>query len=152
MHRIRNTIITIFVITWCLAFHYESVRHFYLNPLFGRELPKIKILFPPAGWIMFFQVDEGFGYTQIFGYKDGKLHEIDPHEVFRVRTVGFDNIRRGVIYGAALRRDNRPFCRQLKRRFPAFDKFQVIYHYYPKATSDPLERISQVAYVCTGEE
>ena len=117
MRKMRNIFITIFVIIWCAAFHYESVRHFYLNPLFDRNLPKIKFLFPPAGWIMFFRVDQSYGHLRIFGFKDENIYEIDPHEIFKVRTIGFDNIHRGIIGSAASRRKSQAFCRHLFKHF-----------------------------------
>ncbi len=144
----RNRFITVFVILWCVAFHYESVRHFYLQPLIGRTLPKIKFLFPPAGWIMFYRVDEAYGHMRIFGIKGNQNYEIDPHEVFRVRTIGFDNIHRGVISGAASARNSRAFCKQLFRRFDDFDDFKVTYTYYPHFVTEPNLRYQQLLYNC----
>ena len=144
----RNRFITVFVILWCVAFHYESVRHFYLQPLIGRILPKIKFLFPPAGWIMFYRVDEAYGHMRIFGIKGNQNYEIDPHEVFRVRTIGYDNIHRGVIGSAASQRNSRQFCQHLTKRFDDYDNFIVAYEYYPDFIAEPHERIQQVLYTC----
>ena len=151
MRKWRNVFITVFVILWTAAFHYESIRFFYLERWAGHSLPKIKFLFPPAGWIMFFNVDESYGHVQVFGLKDDKIFEIDPHDIFRVRTIGFDNIHRGVI-GAAASRHNRPaFCRHLSKAFPEFDQFKVISTYYPSFVSQPLDKYNQLLYTCTAE-
>lgn len=152
MNKWRNTFITVFVIFWCLAFHYESVRHFYLNPLFDRNLPKIKFLFPPAGWIMFFRVDSAYGHRQIYGVKDEQAFEIDPHEVFRVRTIGFDNVHRGVVSGAADPRNRLMFCRQLYKRFEGYEDFRVVYTFYPDFIDEPLTRYQRVLYGCADIE
>ena len=148
MKKWRNIFITIFVILWCCAFHYESIRHFYLNPIFDRSLPKIKFLFPPAGWIMFFRVDESYGHLRIFGFKDEKIHEIDPHEIFKVRTIGFDNIHRGVIGSAASRRNRHAFCKHLFKHFDTFDNFRVVYSHYPNYVTNPYESFEQILYAC----
>jgi len=148
MNKWRNRFITVFVILWCLAFHYESVRHFYLQPLFKQSLPKIKFLFPPAGWIMFYRVDNAYGHRQIFGVKGDQTYEIDPHEVFRVRTIGFDNVHRGVVSGAAARRNNRAFCQHLHKRFKDMDDFKIVHTYYPDFIEEPNLRFQQILYGC----
>ena len=150
MNKQRNACITIFVILWCLAFHYESVRHFYLEPFFHRSLFKVPFLFPPAGWIMFYQVDETYSHIRIFGFKNGQNYEIDPHEVFRVRTIGFDNIHRGVIGAAASEKNQDAFCKQLFTRFKNnFERFSILYEYYPSFVTDPYKRYQQVFYSCS---
>jgi len=148
MNQWRNRWITCFVILWCLAFHYESVRHFYLEPLVGKPLPKIKFLFPPAGWIMFYRVDPSYGYVRIFGYKESQSYEIDPHEIFRVRTIGYDNIHRGVIAAAASRHSQSAFCDHLHRRFEAMDSFRVVSTYYPNFVTSPYEQYHEILYSC----
>lgn len=148
MNKWRKIFITVFVILWCLAFHYESVRYFYLVPLFNRSLPKIKFLFPPAGWIMFYRIDAAYGHIRIFGFKDRQHYEIDPHEVFRVRTIGYDNIHRGIIGGAASERHRYAFCKQLTRRFKDFENFRIVYDYYPDFVTEPYKRYQQVLYNC----
>ena len=64
MHR-RNVIISCFVSVWILLFHYQTFRVKYLNPwtqtTFGITLPKIPLLFPPAGWIMFYRIGRSDG-------------------------------------------------------------------------------------------
>jgi len=148
MNKWRNRFITLFVILWCLAFHYESVRHFYLQPLIGWSLPKIKFLFPPAGWIMFYRVDNSYGNIRIFGVKNDRPYEVDPHEVFRVRTIGYDNIHRGVIGSAASQRNKRKFCRHLTKRFDYYEDFIIAYELYPDFIAEPHERIQQILYSC----
>ena len=54
----RTTTITWFVIIWTAVFLYETFRASYLSPLLHRQLPKLPLLFPPAGWIMFYNVDK----------------------------------------------------------------------------------------------
>ena len=145
----RNKFITLFVILWCLAFHYESVRAFYLEPLLHRSLPKIKFLFPPAGWIMFYNVDNSYAYVRIVGVKDNHTISIDPHEIFRVRTIGFDNIHRGIMGIAAEHRHVPAFCHQLYKRFGNIDYFNVYYIYYPNFADHPYEQYEQLLYTCT---
>jgi len=146
--RLRNGCITIFVILWTLIFQYESIRYFYLNPLFDRDLPKVKFLFPPAGWIMFFNVDDNFGHIEVFGLKGNTSHLIDPHDIFRTRTIGFDNIHRNILSTVANRHYSRSFCRFLEYRFPYYDKFVILGVYYPSITEKPFERIQNVQYQC----
>ena len=148
MGKWRDRFITFFVILWCLAFHYESVRYFYLQPLLKRPLPKIKFLFPPAGWIMFYHVDSGYAHNRIFGVKNSQSYEIDPHEVFRVRTIGFDNVHRGVVSGAASQRYRYAFCKQLYTRFKGNDNFIIVQDYYPDFVNEPYKRYQQVLYDC----
>src|SRR6185295_8127850 len=93
----RNILISIFVIFWILAFHYESIRYFYLQPHFKKTLWKVPYLFPPAGWIMFYNVGDNYGYVQVYGIKDKKIQPIDAHDIFRTRTIGFDNIHRDIL-------------------------------------------------------
>ena len=142
----RNTYITIFTVLWILLFHYESVRHFYLSPLFGRELPKFKFLFPPAGWIMFFSVDDSFGNTEVYGVKDGKPQRINPHDILETRTIGFDNIHRNILSRVLYQDKQQAFGKLLKRKFPYFDSFYVTYVRYPSLTKEPFKRIEQIVY------
>jgi len=97
---------------------------------------------------MFYRVDHAYGHIRIFGMKDGQNYEIDPHEVFRVRTIGYDNIHRGVIGAAASRRNSRAFCRHLTKRFNNFDDFKILYAHYPDFIADPHLRYQQVLYGC----
>ena len=146
--RWRNRFITVFVVIWLALFHYESVRHFYLEPLVKQSLPKMKFLFPPAGWIMFFNVDDRFGYREVYGIKEGKLQSIDPHEIVRTRTIGYDNIYRGVLGTVANPARAKDFCKYLNYRFPYFESFAVNLVYYPSITKEPYRRLQQVEYVC----
>ena len=149
---LRNTVITLFVIVWIIAFHYESLRFFYLNPYFGNSLPKIKFLFPPAGWIMFYNVDDQFGYVEVRGLKGSQAQLIDPHDIIRTRTVGFDNIHRGILGTVASTYQAAPFCRYLNRRFSYFDRFIVDYVYFPSITREHYRQIRSVLYVCPERE
>lgn len=145
---VRNIFISTFVIIWLGVFHYESLRAGYLNPLFKRELPKIKFLFPPAGWIMFYRVDRGFGFTEVYGVKNGQIQKIDPHEIFQTRTIMFDNIHRNILSTVADQRYAGTFCPFLKRKFPYFDAFNVVTVYYPDLVKERFERMQRVQYVC----
>jgi hypothetical protein len=145
----QNILITLFVIVWLLLFTYESVKTFYLEPFFKRPLAKTKFLFPPAGWIMYFNVDDTFGYYEVFGVKGTNIVPLDPHEVIRTRTIMFDNIHRGILGTAANQAHAPKFCRYLKFRFPEFDKFVVTGNYYPSISKEPYNRIQKILYQCT---
>jgi hypothetical protein len=145
---LRNTFITIFVIVWTILFHYESTRHFYLEPLFHRPLAQMKFLFPPAGWIMFYNVDDNYGFVEVYGVKDKGLFLIDPHEIFRTRTIGFDNIHRNVLSTVADPVTSKQFCAFLKRRFPEYRNFVIASSYYPSLTKNPGTFSQQIQYQC----
>lgn len=145
---LRHVFISIFVVVWLSVFHYESLRAFYLNPLFGRALPKVKFLFPPAGWIMFYHVDDRFGFTEVYGVKGGIPRRIDPHDIFQTRTIMFDNTHRNVLSTVADERYAASFCRFLERKFPYFDNFFVTTVYYPHLSKERYEHIQQVKYAC----
>lgn len=144
----RNTLITWFVIGWTLVFQYETLRLGYLSPLFQRELPKLPLLFPPAGWIMFFQVDKSYGFAEVYGIRDGEPVRLDPHDIFETRAVGYDNIHRNVLVGVLYRDRAEPFCRYLARKFPGYDAFAVVYAQYPDVANAPDQILRQVAYRC----
>ncbi len=144
----RNTIISIFVVVWIFVFHYESTRHFYLEPFFKRELPKVKFLFPPAGWIMFFNVGDNYGNAEVYGVKDGRTQLIDPHQILVTRAIGYDNINRNALSTVLSRDVSQNFCAFLKRKFSYFDSFLVTYVQYPSLVERPFERQQAVAYEC----
>jgi hypothetical protein len=141
--------ITVFVIIWLVVFNYESVRLFYLSPLFHRELPKIKFLFPPAGWVMFYQVGNSYGHAEVYGIKDGRGQLIDPHQVLQTRAIGYDNINRNALVAVLDQRAAQPFCRYLKRKFPYFDSFAVTYVNYPSVIERPFEKNQGLMYECS---
>ena len=101
---------------------------------------------------MFYRVDPSFGYVRVFGYKDGQGNEIDPHEIFRVRTIGFDNIHRGVIGAAASTYNQASFCDHLYRRFGEMDSFRVVATYYPNFVEKPYGQYHQIMYSCPGKK
>ena len=148
MKHFRNSIITIFVILWLGIFHYESIRHFYLEPFLKRPLPKTPFLFPPAGWIMFYSITDGFGDVEVYGIKDNQVELIDPHDIFKTRTFGFDNIHRGILGEVALPERAKTFCPYLKRLFPYFDDFAVTYIYHPNMAKEPYEIRQAIQYQC----
>jgi hypothetical protein len=144
----RNTLITWFVIAWFSLFQYESLRAGYLSPAAGRPLPKLPLLFPPAGWIMFYSVDRSYGFAEVYAVRRGQAEVIDPHDILETKAVGYDNIRRNVLVGI-LAQDAAPdFCRFVRRKFPDADSFTVVYAQYPDvvAAPDRVERFT--AYRC----
>jgi hypothetical protein len=145
----RNVFISLFVILWLCLFHYESIRAFYLNPLFKRDLPHMQFLFPPAGWIMFYKVEDGSGDVQVFGLRNGKPPQfIDPHQIFETRQIGYDNIHRGAMGALASMRVKPQACRFLHRKFPYFQQFLVTYVEYPSPTKEPMEQNRYIIYQC----
>lgn len=144
----RNAWITIFVVIWIIIFHYESIRHFYLNSLFRQELPKLKFLFPPAGWIMFFNVDETYGLAEVYGIKDTQPELIDPHEILETKAVLYDNIHRNVLSTVTHFYYKKTFCQFLQRKFPDYDSFVVVAVYYPSVIKYPGKKLYQPIYQC----
>lgn len=144
----REKLISLFVVLWLTLFHYESLRHSYLCPLFQCELPKWRFLFPPAGWIMFYNVGESEVRAEVFGKKGESLEPIDPHRIFDNRWLGYDNIRRNVLVTALDRRVAPQFGRYLRRKFPEYDGFLVMQAVYPSNIRYPGERRLVQAYEC----
>ena len=145
---VRNLFITLFVMVWIAVFHSESVRGYYLEPMLGRPLQKMPFLFPPAGWIMFVNVDDRFSHIEVYGIANGALHRLDPHEIIATRFIGFDNIHRNILGSVASRRTQQPFCHFLERKLPGFDNFVVTAVEYPSLTKDPHHREQAVLYQC----
>ena len=149
MLRRRNGRITAFVIIWTLVFHYETLRANYLSPLARRELPKLPLLFPPAGWIMFFNVDRSYGFAEVYGLRrNQEPTQLDPHAIFATKAVGYDNIRRNVLVGVLSRNRGQAFCRYLHRKFPDYEQFTVVHAEYPDLLEAPDRVLRQVAYRC----
>ena len=148
----RDRWITAFVIVWIILFHYESLRANYLNPLAGRALPKTPLLYPPAGWIMFYNVSPVYGFAEVYGFRGETPAKLDPHEIFQTWAVGYDNIRRNVLIGVLSRDRASDFCRYLRWKFPAFTAFAVVYSDYPDLMGTPERLLSQVAYRCQGTD
>ena len=146
----RNTLISVFVVCWLLLFGYETFRAGYLSPLLGRRLPKFPLLFPPAGWIMFFNVDRSYGFAEVYAMPRGGTEpvKLDPHDIFETTAVGYDNIRRNVLVGVLSRDRASAFCRFLRRKFPQDTAFAVVYSQYPDVVDEPDRVVSQVAYRC----
>ena len=144
---LRDRFILLFVFCWLTLFHYESLRYFYLQPLFKETLPKFKFLFPPAGWIMFYQVESSEGRVEVYGENsEGRLELIDPHRIFENRWIGYDNIRRNVLVSTLNVKAARYFNAYLRRKFPEYSKFHVFYVNYPDVVHEPTKRIMQLAY------
>ena len=144
----RNRAITFFVVIWLLVFNYESVRHFYLEPALNQPLPKFKFLFPPAGWIMFYNVNDSFGYAEVYGMKGEQMQLLDPHHIIRTRTIGYDNIHRNILSAVSQKSLGPAFCRFLEMKFPDFDNFAVTTVWYPSLVKEPHHRLQQLVYVC----
>ena len=145
---VRNTCITAFVIAWLLLFYYETLRLNYLSPLGHRELPKTPLLFPPAGWIMFYEVGEQEGHVEVYGLQQQHPVLIDPHAIFATRWIGYDNIRRNVLVSVLSPAYADPFCRFLRRKFSAYDGFVIVYAETPSVMETPQRTFRQVAYQC----
>lgn len=146
--RRRNAFITVFVVSWMLVFLYETFRASYLSPLLRRELPKVPLLFPPAGWIMFFNVDQSYGFAEIYGLRGTEAILLEPRAIFKTRNIGYDNIRRNVLIGVLDQRRRSAFCRYLRRRFPQYHSFAVVYAHYPDLIDTPSRVLRQVMYRC----
>ena len=145
---LRNVAISMFVVAWIALFHYESLRASYFSPLAGRPLPKIKFLYPPAGWIMFFNIDRSYGFAEVYGLRDGRPEKIDPHRIFATRFVGYDNIRRNVLISVVSPHASPRFCAFLRRKFPEYQAFAVVYGEYPDVERAPDQARYAVAYRC----
>ena len=145
---VRNLLITLFVLAWIGLFHYETLRLNYLSPLVGHELPKTKLLYPPAGWIMFFNVDSSYGMAEVYGIKNRQPSLIDPHEIFATKNVLYDNIHRNVLVSVLSQAQAPAFCSYLRRKFPHYDEFAVVYAVYPDVANQPTESQRQVVYRC----
>jgi len=147
-NQIRNKLISLVVVLWLAVFYYESTCYYYLQPLFNRELPKMKFLFPPAGWIMFYNVGDDFGYAEVYGVKNGTPELIDPHQILQTRAIGYDNINRNALLTVLTPGEDRSFCPFLRRKFPYFDKFVITYVEYPHLAEQPFEKTQAVVYTC----
>ena len=144
----RSIPITWFVLCWMLLFQYETLRANYLSPLFKRPLPKLALLFPPAGWIMFYNVDRSYGFAEVYGIRGTEPVQLDPHAIFETKAVGYDNIRRNVLVGVLSQDRAQDFCRFLKRKFPTYDDFLVVYAEYPDVVNTPERILRRPAYRC----
>ncbi len=144
----KTWLISGFVIAWLLVYNYESLRFNYLNRWLGMQLPKVKLLFPPAGWIMFYEVGDASGGAEVWAVKDNQITVLDPHAIFGTRWLGYDNIHRGVL-GRVLNPAQGPaFYRYLKRKFPGYEKFAVVQVYYPSVTQQRGNKLYKVIYKC----
>ena len=146
---VRNSIISVFVVIWLVVFHYESLRAIYLNPLFKHELPKIKFLFPPAGWIMFFRVDDSAWNVEVYGINpDNQPQLIDPHDILQTRPIGYDNIHRGALVAFVSPQNRQQACVFLHRKLSYFKSFLVTYVQHPSTSTQPFKQNRYVVYQC----
>ncbi len=146
--RLRNIRISLFVNVWLSIFNYESTCQYYLNPLLRVNLPKMKFLFPPAGWIMFYNVDDTYGSAEVYGVKEEKAEFIDPHKILETKAVGYDNIHRNVLSSVLWLGEKQQFCGFLRRKFPEFDAFLVVATYYPSVVKEPGRKLYKIMYSC----
>ncbi|MBI2071056.1 MAG: hypothetical protein HYT79_10710 [Elusimicrobia bacterium] len=151
MSRWKKIAISVFVVAWTLVFHYESTRAFVLNRIFNKELPKLKLLFPPAGWIMFYQVDDNYGTAEVYGIKGQIAFFIDPHRIFETRWLGYDNIHRNMMVSVLNAQRGPDFCRYLKRKFPEYDGFAVMRAIWPALSKTPDLKQMGPLYQCDKE-
>lgn len=144
----RRIAIGVFVAAWLFVFNYESLRYNYLGRWLGADLPKVRWLFPPAGWIMFYRVDGADGRAEVYGRKGAQAELIDPHRIFATRWVGYDNIHRNVLITVLRPAYAGDFCRYLRRKFPEYDGFVVMEAWVPSVVEKPQETVRQLAYRC----
>jgi hypothetical protein len=144
----RSILISWFVALWLILFNYESLRANYLIPLTGRQLPKTRLLFPPAGWIMFFNIDRSYGFAEVYAIRGSTNRKLDPHDIFETKAVGYDNVHRNMLVGVLYRDRSADFCQYLRRKFPGHDAFAVVYAQYPDFIAAPDRIQRQVAYRC----
>lgn len=145
----RDCWISIFVVIWLLVFHYESLRVYYLNPLFKQELPKVKFLFPPAGWIMFYRVSPAASNIEIYGLDANRNPQlIDPHDILQTRPIGYDNIRRGALFSFADPANQRQACAFLYRKLKYFQGFVVVHVQYPDVSKERFFQQRYILYQC----
>ena len=141
-------VITVFVILWLALFHYESLRYNFLSRVYGHELPKFKFLFPPAGWIMFFNVGESEVRAEVYGRKGENIEFIDPHRIFDDHWLGYDNIHRNVLVTVLDARVGEAFGRYLRRKFPEYEGFYVMQVVIPSNIRFPGMKKTLLAYTC----
>ncbi|MDP3703773.1 MAG: hypothetical protein Q8R78_05240, partial [Candidatus Omnitrophota bacterium] len=113
-----------------------------------RQLPKIPLLFPPAGWIMFYAVDRGYGFAEVYGIRNRQMERLDPHRIFTTRSLGYDNIRRNIMIGVLSQGRAEAFCRYLRRKLPEYDVFAVVYAQYDDMVADPDQVQRRLVYEC----
>jgi hypothetical protein len=148
MTRRQRFAIKAFVAGWLLVFNYETLRGGYLEPWLGMALPKVKFLFPPAGWIMFYRVDDADGRAEVWGLRGGREELINPHHIFSTRWLGYDNIRRNVLVTALEPAYASSFCRYLRRKFPQYEGFAVNEAITPSVSRARDHVVRRTAYRC----
>ena len=145
----KKWLISAFVILWFAVFHYESTRWFFLIPLAGRELPKVKFLFPPLGWIFFRNVDPLQTRIIVLGYRGEKPEAIDNRRIFQTRWIGHDNHRRALMLRVQAPYD-KAFCRFLRHQFPEYSKFAIVKE-VSQTPRQPETDKAEVIFICRSE-
>ncbi len=153
--RLRDCFINYFVVIWLFLFFYYNTRSFLLEPFLRGAfrnptltLEGNKFLFPPAGPIMFYNVNSAFGHHRVLGIKNEEAFELDPHDIYLTRTFFYDNVHRGVL-GEIGDLSNAPsFCYTMYRRMPEFDDFVVTLRVYPSLTTSRYVYREKLIYHC----
>lgn len=97
---------------------------------------------------MFYNVNDSYGFAEVYGVKNGHPQLIDPHQILQTRPIGYDNINRNALSSVLSAGMEQPFCAFLHRKFPYFDNFLVTYVNYPSLIKEPFERQQGIAYEC----
>jgi hypothetical protein len=97
---------------------------------------------------MFYRVDAAYGFAEVHGLRRGEPVQLNPHAIFENRALGYDNIRRNVLVSVLSPEDGPAFCAYLRRKFPEYDRFAVLYGQYPDLVRRPDEINRQVVYRC----
>ncbi len=146
--RLRQLSSVVFVVVWIALFFYETLRLNYLSPLLGRALPKLPLLYPPAGWIMFYQIEPRYGYAEVYRINGKSAELIDPHDIFATQAIGYDNIHRNMLVSVLDARRGEVFCAYLKRKFPDAGGFAIVHAEYPDLIASPDRVLRRVSYRC----
>lgn len=97
---------------------------------------------------MFYNVDNGYGYAEVYGVKGNQTQWIDPHDILQTRPIGYDNIHRNALVSVLDGQMQGAFCAFLKRKFNTFEAFIVTYSNYPDVVRNRFEKQQAVAYEC----
>jgi len=101
---------------------------------------------------MFYNIDDRTSYVEVYGIKGQQSQIIDPHDIIRTRTVGYDNIHRGILGQVTYSQYYRSFCNFLNYRFDYFDRFLITIVSHPNMSENPYERYQKVLYQCVGQK
>ena len=98
---------------------------------------------------MFYRVEEAEVRAEVYGRKGESFEWIDPHRIFNIHWLGYDNIHRNILISVlGPYHASQSFCRYLKRKFPQYDGFSVMQAVYPSNIKYPEKRALKVVYEC----